>query len=56
MSPENCTASNPLDWNLNGSALKVYKVNGTDNGLNSFNLAPSILHKLTCPFWSKIYF
>jgi cyanophycinase-like exopeptidase len=37
--PENCTDSSPLDWNLNGSALKVYKVNGTNNGANTFDLS-----------------
>lgn len=36
--PENCTAGNPLDWNRNNKALKVYKVNGTENGENTFNL------------------
>lgn len=37
--PENCSPSNPLDWNLNGSAIRVYKVNGTNNGANTFNLS-----------------
>jgi len=36
--PENCSPSNPLNWNLNGSAIRVYKVNGTNNGANTFNL------------------
>jgi cyanophycinase-like exopeptidase len=36
--PENCTAGNPLDWNLNNKALKVYKINGTAEGENTFNL------------------
>ncbi|MFL1894219.1 cyanophycinase [Aquimarina sp. 2-A2] len=36
--PENCSAGNPLDWNLNGTAIKVYKVVGTSEGTNSFNL------------------
>jgi len=37
-SPENCTPSNPLDWNLNGTAVRVYKVNGTNEGTNTFDL------------------
>jgi hypothetical protein len=36
--PENCTANNPLTWNLNGEAVKVYAVKGTQNGANSFDL------------------
>lgn len=36
--PENCNALNPLDWNLNESAIKVYKVNGTNDGAHTFNL------------------
>lgn len=37
--PENCSPSNSLDWNLNTSAIRVYKVNGTNNGANNFNLS-----------------
>jgi cyanophycinase-like exopeptidase len=36
--PENCTPGNPLDWNRNNKALKVYKINGTATGDNTFNL------------------
>jgi len=36
--PEDCSPSNPLDWNLGGAAIKVYTVNGTNLGENSFNL------------------
>lgn len=37
--PETCIANTPLDWNLNGTALRVYKVNGTNNGANTFDLS-----------------
>ena len=37
--PENCTAGNPLHWNLGGEAIKVYKVPGTTTGENYFSLA-----------------
>ncbi|MDG1148639.1 MAG: Type 1 glutamine amidotransferase-like domain-containing protein [Crocinitomicaceae bacterium] len=37
--PENCSNSTPLNWNLNGTAVKVYKVNGTNNGNNTFDLS-----------------
>ncbi len=36
--PENCTENNPLVWNLNGTAIRVCKVNGTNNGENTFDL------------------
>ncbi len=36
--PEECTNGNPLTWNLDGTALKVYKVKGTFSGINTFNL------------------
>jgi cyanophycinase-like exopeptidase len=36
--PENCTPGNPLDWNRGSKAVKVYKVNGTPAGENTFNL------------------
>jgi cyanophycinase-like exopeptidase len=37
-SPEKCSPSTALDWDLNGSAIRVYKVNGTNNGANTFDL------------------
>jgi len=37
--PESCAPSNPLDWNLAGSAIRVYKVNGTNSGANTFDLS-----------------
>ncbi|HEY1040135.1 MAG TPA: T9SS type A sorting domain-containing protein, partial [Bacteroidia bacterium] len=36
--PENCSAGNELNWNRNGQAVKVYRVKGTQNGSNTFNL------------------
>ncbi len=36
--PENCNSGVPLNWNLNESAIRVYKINGTNNGSNTFNL------------------
>ncbi len=36
--PENCTANNPLTWNLGGEALKVYQVKGSSNGQGTFDL------------------
>ena len=36
--PEVCIPGQSLTWNNNGKALSVYKVPGTINGLNSFNL------------------
>ena len=38
-SPENCSPSNALEWNRNGNAVKVYKVYGTNNGMNTFDLS-----------------
>ena len=35
---ENCIPNRPLTWNYNGEALKVYKVPGTMNGANYFDL------------------
>ena len=35
---ENCQAGQPLTWNFGGEALKVYKVPGTMNGTNYFDL------------------
>lgn len=35
---ENCTANTPLTWNYAGQALKVYKVPGTMNGTNYFDV------------------
>jgi cyanophycinase-like exopeptidase len=37
-SPENLTPNQSLDWNLNQEAVKAYKVPGTPNGTNQFNL------------------
>lgn len=37
--PETCVAGQPLTWNRNAEAVKVYKVPGTDNGTNYFNIA-----------------
>ncbi len=36
--PEICLPSQPLNWNRNAQAVKVYKVPGTLNGANSFQL------------------
>jgi hypothetical protein len=36
--PENCTSGQPLDWNVNQSAVRVYKVPGTNSGNNTFDL------------------
>ncbi|WP_339918323.1 cyanophycinase [Yeosuana marina] len=36
--PENCTANNPLTWNFDEKALKVYAVKGTNLGTNTFDL------------------
>lgn len=35
---ENCQAGEPLTWNFMGQALKVYKVPGTMNGTNYFDV------------------
>jgi cyanophycinase-like exopeptidase len=35
---ENCVAGQPLTWNFGGQALKVYKVPGTMNGTNYFDV------------------
>ena len=35
---ENCRPNDRLTWNFNGEALKVYKVPGTMNGVNYFDL------------------
>jgi len=35
---ENCMPNQPLTWSYNGQALKVYKVPGTMNGSNYFDL------------------
>ncbi|MBS4014161.1 MAG: choice-of-anchor J domain-containing protein [Bacteroidetes bacterium] len=36
--PETCTSGTPLTWNRGGQAVKVYKVPGTPNGINTFDL------------------
>tara|TARA_R110002050_G_scaffold49818_10_gene115584 strand:- start:11108 stop:12394 length:1287 start_codon:yes stop_codon:yes gene_type:complete len=38
VTPENCSAGNPLDWNLGNEAIKVYAVKGTSSGANTFDL------------------
>ncbi len=38
MQPEVCAAGQRLTWNHNGEALIVYKVKGTENGSNTFNV------------------
>jgi cyanophycinase-like exopeptidase len=38
-SPELCSPGQDLDWNLGQSAVKVYKVHGTNNGANTFDLS-----------------
>lgn len=38
-SPENMQSGTPLTWNKNGQAVKVYKVTGTMNGENYFDLS-----------------
>ncbi len=37
--PESMTPNNPLTWNNNGQAVKVYKVAGTTSGTNYFDLS-----------------
>lgn len=37
--PENCTSGTPLDWDRKGEAIKVYKVPGTNTGVNYFDLS-----------------
>lgn len=36
--PETCVSGSPLTWNINGQAVKVYKVPGTMNGTNYLDL------------------
>lgn len=36
--PETCVAAQPLTWNRNAEAVKVYKVAGTQTGANYFQL------------------
>ena len=36
--PENCSSGAPLTWNRDSSAVIVYAVNGTNNGVNTFDL------------------
>lgn len=38
-SPEQCTSGNPLTWDHNGAAVKVYAVKGTLAGTNTFDLS-----------------
>ena len=37
--PETCTSGSPLTWDRNNEAIKVYKVPGTESGVNYFNLS-----------------
>jgi cyanophycinase-like exopeptidase len=37
--PETCTAGTPLTWRRNSEAIKVYKVPGTESGVNYFDLS-----------------
>lgn len=37
-SPENCTPGTSLDWNLNGLAIKVYRILGDSSGSGTFDL------------------
>jgi len=37
--PETCIAGTPLTWNKNEEAIKVYKVPGTESGVNYFDLS-----------------
>ncbi len=37
--PETCVANQPLTWNQNGEAVMVYKIPGTMNGTNFFELS-----------------
>ncbi len=37
--PENCTVGTPLSWNLEGKAVKVYKINGDNLGSSKFDLS-----------------
>jgi cyanophycinase-like exopeptidase len=36
--PENCTAGNPLTWNLGGLAIKVFQIKGDSAGSKTFDL------------------
>lgn len=36
--PEQCTSGNPLIWDQQQSALKVYNIKGTNTGTNTFDL------------------
>lgn len=37
--PENCSVGKPLSWDRNNEALKVYKVPGTNNAANYFDIS-----------------
>ncbi len=51
--PENCTAGNPLTWNHNTNAVRVYKVPGTLSGENTFDV--STFSEGTGGVWEKWY-
>lgn len=37
-SPENCSAGNPLTWDLGGAAIKAYQIKGDSSGSKTFDL------------------
>lgn len=37
--PETCVSGTPLTWNRNSEAIKVYKIPGTESGVNYFDLS-----------------
>jgi cyanophycinase-like exopeptidase len=37
--PESCVVNTPLTWSIGEQVIKVYKVHGTNSGLNTFNMA-----------------
>jgi cyanophycinase-like exopeptidase len=37
--PETCVSGSPLTWDRNNEAIKVYKVPGTESGVNYFDLS-----------------
>jgi hypothetical protein len=47
--PEICASGNPLEWDLNGQAVKVCRVHGTPNGSNAFSLVT--WKPLNAAFW-----
>lgn len=39
LNPESCNEMFPLVWNKDGSAIKVYRLNGTNDGTNTFSMS-----------------